>query len=173
MSESSRTTGKWSEPGVPHKGWTCVDVDDLGSPSAICEMCETQSIRYVHYMTHPSFHGELGVGCVCAGKMEEDYERAKSREASVKSAAKRKRRWLTRDWNVSKNGNDYLNVNGYNIVIFSSSSTKGIRWGYKVTDRVTESFVTSRNQLPTEEAAKLKAFDTMIFMKSNKSNFKR
>jgi hypothetical protein len=23
------TTGKWREPGVPHRGWKCVDVEDL------------------------------------------------------------------------------------------------------------------------------------------------
>jgi hypothetical protein len=42
--------GKWSQPGVPHKGWVCVDIEDLGEPSLTCEMCESQNIRYVHYM---------------------------------------------------------------------------------------------------------------------------
>jgi len=48
MTETTRATGKWSQAGVPHRGWTCVDIDDLGEPSATCEMCETQEIRYVH-----------------------------------------------------------------------------------------------------------------------------
>jgi hypothetical protein len=26
--------GKWSAAGVPHKGWVCVDIEDLGEPSA-------------------------------------------------------------------------------------------------------------------------------------------
>ena len=43
-------SGKWSQIGVPHRGWTCVSVDDLGAPDAVCEMCETQAIRYVHHM---------------------------------------------------------------------------------------------------------------------------
>lgn len=64
---TSRATGKWSQPGVPHKGWTCLDIEDLGEPSATCEMCEAQEIRYVHHMEHPNYSGSLGCGCVCAG----------------------------------------------------------------------------------------------------------
>jgi hypothetical protein len=45
-------TGKWSRAGVPHKGWECVDVEDLENDRAICEMCEVTEIRYVHTMVH-------------------------------------------------------------------------------------------------------------------------
>jgi hypothetical protein len=38
-------TGKWIQPGVPHKGWTCVDIEDLDAPDSICEMCEVQEER--------------------------------------------------------------------------------------------------------------------------------
>jgi hypothetical protein len=71
----------WSRPGVPHRGWSCVDVEDLGEPSEVCEMCEQAQLRYVHVMRHPEWEGELRVGCVCAGRMEEDYKRAVQREA--------------------------------------------------------------------------------------------
>lgn len=40
--------GKWSQQGVPKKGWTCIGFEDLGEPSTQCEMCENQDIRYVH-----------------------------------------------------------------------------------------------------------------------------
>jgi hypothetical protein len=65
-------TGKWTRPGVPHKSWTCVDIEDLGSPSHVCEMCEFSAVRYVHIMTHPAYIGPLRVGCICAGHMEAD-----------------------------------------------------------------------------------------------------
>jgi len=65
---------KWSLPGVPHKGWTCTSVDDLGTPDQVCEMRETQDIRYVHHMEHPDYPESLGVRCVCAENMENDYE---------------------------------------------------------------------------------------------------
>lgn len=42
--------GKWSAAGVPHRGWHCVDIEDLGEPQAECEMCESQTIRYVHHI---------------------------------------------------------------------------------------------------------------------------
>ncbi len=56
--------GKWSVPGIPHKGWHCVDIEDLGSPQETCEMCESMSIRYAHRMEHPDYPGSLLVGCV-------------------------------------------------------------------------------------------------------------
>ena len=28
-------TGKWIQPGVPHKGWVCVDIEDLGAPGRV------------------------------------------------------------------------------------------------------------------------------------------
>lgn len=38
-------------------------------------MCETQEIRYVHYMPHPRHPDVLGCGCVWPVHMEDDYER--------------------------------------------------------------------------------------------------
>src|ERR1700732_4267397 len=102
------THGKWSESGVPHKGWMCIGVEDLGAPDAVCEMCETQEIRYVHAMTHPDYAGELHVGCGCAEKMEDDYVRPRLREKALRSAAGRKKRWLARRWRESARGNPYI-----------------------------------------------------------------
>jgi hypothetical protein len=39
--------GKWSQLGVPHRGWHCVDVEDLGEPSQLCQMCEGVDVRYI------------------------------------------------------------------------------------------------------------------------------
>ena len=55
MSETAtRASGKWAQPGVPHKGWTRVDIEDLGEPSEVCAMREIQEIRYVHHMQPPA-----------------------------------------------------------------------------------------------------------------------
>jgi hypothetical protein len=35
--------GKWAQAGVPNKGWTCTGEQDLGSPQATCDMCETKT----------------------------------------------------------------------------------------------------------------------------------
>ncbi|MQT13074.1 hypothetical protein [Segnochrobactrum spirostomi] len=71
--------GKWSMPGVPHKGWTCIDIEDLGAPDAVCEMCERQDIRYVPAMQHADYPEILHCGCICAGHMEANVERAAAR----------------------------------------------------------------------------------------------
>ncbi len=39
-----RRFGKWSVWGA-HRGWICIDIEDLGTPDtpdAVCEMCERQ-----------------------------------------------------------------------------------------------------------------------------------
>lgn len=55
------TGNRWSSAGIPHKGWTCVDVIDLRANGeqpedtdyATCQMCGNEKIRFVHVMQHP------------------------------------------------------------------------------------------------------------------------
>lgn len=153
-------SGKWNQEGVPHKGWSCVDVEDLGEPSETCEMCEAQEIRYVHYMSHPDHPAVLAVGCVCAERMEEDYAAPKERERRLRGAAARRQRWLGRKWRLSQAGNSYLNTDGFNITIYR----KGAGWGGRILEGRTQRFVESRRDYASSEAAKLGAFDGMIFL---------
>ncbi len=125
-------------------------------------MCETQDIRYVHHMEHPDYHESLAVGCVCAEHMENDYEGPRRREKALRNAAQRKRRWLSRKWKVSAKGNAYLNTHGLNITVFQRNPKL---WGARIEDRATGRSVSSRRPHQTEDAAKLAAFDAMIFLK--------
>ncbi len=126
-------------------------------------MCEVTHIRYVHYLTHPDFGEEaLGVGCVCAENMEQDYVRPRERERDLRNAAARKRRWLTRNWRVSASGNDFVNTDGTNIVVFKRSNGT---WSTRITDRFSGAKKYSRRTYATQDAAKLKAFDALIFLK--------
>ena len=119
----ARRYGKWSQPGVPHRGWVCIDVEDLGSVSETCEMCESQSIRYVHTMYHPHFSEKLNVGCVCAGNMEGDIKAANARERVVRNSSLRRRNWpKLKGWKVSMQGNDHIKKEGFHIVIFQRSN---------------------------------------------------
>jgi hypothetical protein len=152
MAEIARQTGKWSQAGVPHKGWTCTDIEDLGEPSATCEMCETQEIRYVHHMEHSNY----------TGIRSPDYEGAQRRELVLRNASGRRKRWFSRPWRVSGKGNAYLNVDGYNIVVYATSSSI---WGFRVTNRATADAIQSRRPHASEDAAKLRAFDDMLRMK--------
>jgi hypothetical protein len=153
-------TGKWEQPGVPHKGWTCVGIEDLESPEAICQMCEVQPIRYVHTMVHQDYADALECGCVCAGHMEGDYEGARRRETILRNASGRRRRWLSRTWRVSTKGNEFLNASGYNVVVYSQRTG----WGFRVTNRESDAYVFSRRVMPTQDAAKLAAFDALVWM---------
>ena len=159
--EETTGTGKWAQAGVPHRGWRCVNVEDLGEPATVCGMCERMEIRYVHYMEHPAYPETLGCGCVCAGHMEENYQGAKRRETILRNAASRRARWLSRGWRESAKGNDYLNTDGYNVVVFP----QGSGWSYFVKNRATDATFRPRRPFQTSDAAKLGAFDTMIWMK--------
>ncbi|WP_047835787.1 MULTISPECIES: hypothetical protein [unclassified Cupriavidus] len=149
---------RWDQPGVPHKGWHCVDVVDLradGEPAddtdyATCQMCGNEKIRYVHIMEHPDVEEALDVGCVCAEKMSDDYDGPKRREARLRNRASRRTRWLHRKWRVSAKGNSFLNVDGRNLVVYP---TKTGRWGYKIGDRF------GPKTYPTVREAKLALFD--------------
>ena len=97
---------KWNKPEVPHKGWQCIDVIDLGEDTESneeieyekCEMCNNEKIRYIHIMKHPAYSRTLRVGCVCAEKMSEDYKNPRKREAELKNKALRKYNFNCKKW---------------------------------------------------------------------------
>ena len=151
-------TGKWREPGVPHRGWSCIGIEDLGEPDHVCEMCEVMPVRYIHAMEHPEYDDVLNVGCVCAGNMEQDYEGARQRERDFKKRQSRRKRWILREWRVSMSGNEFINTDGFNIVVFARGSSWSAR--VKRQDNGLQRFLQSR--YPTADAAKLAAFDAMI-----------
>lgn len=59
----------WDVKGVPHKGWKCEEVIDVGDENLSsdkieyeqCEMCGNEKIRYVHIMKHDNYFKELRV----------------------------------------------------------------------------------------------------------------
>ena len=146
--------GKWAQAGVPHTGWQCLFINDLGEQDHICQMCELQEVRYVHHMRHPDYPGVLEVGCECAADMEQSHESATSRVRSMKNRAERRDNWLTRKWSMSANGNPWLKTQGRRVVI----RRKGAAW----------TFTVARDDAPphheaatfsTPDQAKLAAFD--------------
>lgn len=156
------TTGKWKQQGVPHKGWTNTDMEDLGFPHEICEMCEVQEIRYVHIMEHDDFPEPLRVGCICAGNMEEDRQSAKMRENAFKNFGRRRQNWLKRkSWRQSSGGNPTIKSDGYRITVFR----KGDKiWSGVITELATGKETWARKRYRTESEAKLAAFDGMVWL---------
>lgn len=155
-------TGKWSTPGVPHRGWRCVDIEEGDDQDHLCEMCEARKVRFVHVMENDRFDGELRVGCVCAGHMEEDIDSARRRETEFKNGRARRSRWLARAWRTSAAGNDFLNTpDGFNVVVYR----RGAIWGARVGHRASGFSRSSRRPYATSDAAKRAAFDAMLGMK--------
>jgi len=152
-----RRFGKWSDPKVPHKGWSCTGTEDLGSDATqTCEMCETSHIRYAHTMEHPDYIGSLVVGCICAGNMEQDLRRAKDRESRVRNRAGKRTKWVSRNWKTSAKGHRYLVADGYRTTV--RQNPRG--WMAVVASIDDEDDVTFGNKhFPTTEAAQLAAFD--------------
>jgi len=149
-------TGKWREPGAPHKGWQCINIEDLEEPCHLCEMCEVQIVRYVHTMFHPDY-GTLDVGCICAGYMEQDLAGARQRETSFKQRLSRRINWLRRTWRVSHSGNEFINTHdGFNVVVFQNGETWGARFLHKQSGYVRF----SRRPYASADAAKLAAMQS-------------
>lgn len=119
----------WRREDVPKTGWVCTGITDLGGPTGVCEMCGHQIIRYVHHMYHPDYRS-LGVGCVCAGKMEGNIEQARKREQEFKSKQSRKDRFKNRQWKTSKNSNSYLKIKEHLVVLYYNP--KNNTWKYSL-----------------------------------------
>ncbi len=102
----------WKRDDVPHDGWECVDVIDLGEPAGVCRMCGHQIIRYVHVMRHPDYPRTIGAGCVCAGRMEGDPEAARNREAAFKNRQSRRETFIHATLKRSRKGNEYIKYRG-------------------------------------------------------------
>ena len=77
LGKSVVSGNRWDQPGVPLKGWHCVDVVDLRADGesadetdyATCQMCGNEKIRYVHIMKHPDLDENFDIGCVYTKKM--------------------------------------------------------------------------------------------------------
>lgn len=149
--------GKWSEAKVPHKGWSCVDIEDLEKQALTCEMCESQNIRYVHHMFHPEYDEELKVGCICAGHMEQDLQSAKRRDVFLKSRASKRKRWLSRNWKTSKKGNEYLKVDDFLVTVYYRNKN----WTGYIKEIDGEYEKTSRKKYDSSDKIKLACFDLL------------
>jgi hypothetical protein len=156
--------GKWSQAGVPHRGWICVEIEDLGKPQKKCEMCESQTIRYVHHMEHPDYAEILAVGCVCAGHMEGDLVGARVRDSAMQSRAGKRKRWVTRKWRISANGNPCIRADGFRVTVYKR------RNGWRATVSAEDNSLVrhSRKAYQSVNRAKLAAFDFITHVLSKR-----
>jgi hypothetical protein len=124
--------GLRSAPGVPHKGWTLVDVIDARDDEGIdfdeyesCEYCDHESIRFVHVLSHPEYAGPMRVGCVCSCHLTQDYVNPKRREREVRNLAAKRKRFVTKKWDWNRFGGETKELDGYRVTV--SRKKEGFR----------------------------------------------
>jgi len=136
----------WKRDDVPHEGWECTGIIDLGEPVGICRMCGHQIIRYVHIMRHPDYPRTIGAGCICAGRMEGDVERAKQREADFKNRQNRLETFLSLPRKRSRNGHEYVKYKGEIITLLEDKFKKGY-WKTAFRNKYSAPFATKEEAL--------------------------
>ncbi len=141
----------WKRNDVPHEGWVCTGIIDLGEPVGTCRMCGHQIIRYVHIMKHPAYYRTIGAGCVCAGRMEGNPDAARERENAFKNRQARRETFLRMPLKRSRNGHEYLKYKGEIITVLEDKFKKG---QYKTVLRNKYSI-----SYPTKEEALADAYD--------------
>lgn len=130
----------WHDPDFPKTGWTCTGVTDLGAPEGICEMCNHQIIRYAHHLHHPASGRSLDCGCICAGRLEGDTNKARKREADFKNKQQRKINFKKRQWKKSARGNEYLKLKNHLIVLFLNSN----KWRFSIDNKLSAGTYSTR-----------------------------
>lgn len=140
----------WKTLGLPHKGWsleTVIDIREDGrsveeTEYESCMMCNNERIRYVHIVTHPDIEIEYRVGCICAGKMIEDYAKPRELQNKLEKKANSRKSWIKKEWHTLITGNQIYTFEGHRLLIFKDAKTKrykcqiGKVWGNKTFDNV-------------------------------------
>lgn len=110
--------GRWKKPGVPHKGWHCVEVREVRPDKKTCEMCESVEFRIAHIMEHPDYPETLEVGVSCAEHMENDYVTPRKRERPVVNRAARRRNFpKLKGWRTDPDGTQHLHTDNRIVYI--------------------------------------------------------
>jgi hypothetical protein len=87
--------------------------------------------------------------------MEGSLVASRARESSMKSRASKRKRWTSRKWKVSANGNPYITADGYRVTVYQ----RGGGWAATIA-AVDESLVQhARRNFQTINEAQLAAFD--------------
>lgn len=97
----------WYIPDFPKCNWRHIKVIDTGSADKTCQACGKTDVRHIHHLEHDGWD-DIEVGCVCAGKLINNPELAKSLERNSKNRAKRRENWLERKWTRARTGNLYI-----------------------------------------------------------------
>jgi hypothetical protein len=103
---------------MPHLGWRCIEIADLGKADFVCEWCAQAIVRYVHMLEHEDYFEFIRAGSCRAGHLTSDEIGARVRERTFKLARARREKWLTSAWTRAADGRLFLNRSGVNLSVF-------------------------------------------------------
>jgi DNA helicase-2/ATP-dependent DNA helicase PcrA len=142
------STGLWNDPNTPKSGFFCERIEDIGSATHTCQMCQRARVRFVHHMRHPGYR-PLRTGCCCAGHLESNVAAARSREDVFRLRQARRARWSDKEWRRAKSGVSYLNADGVSIRIYSvQNGFSGV-----ISSLIEDWRIVGKRVFPSEEAA--------------------
>jgi hypothetical protein len=109
-------TERWDQKGCPHAGYEYQGCEDSGGYDAVCEMCGN-TIRYIHHISHPTGIN-LGVGCVCASTLTNNYDAPRVAERKIKPpAATQIANWVRGGWKVARHGGYYRRMQKMVVIL--------------------------------------------------------
>ena len=132
-----------SHPKFPKGGWRYDGVKDMGPDErATCQICQKESIRYVHICVHDWYTKDGKVeprtfmcGKVCAAKILNKNEIVEQAEKSVKSENTKKERVADKikefeklEWKTSRSGNQFAVYKNNFITIIQKDTYFGIAY---------------------------------------------
>jgi hypothetical protein len=159
-----RTTHIWDQKSLPHKGWDCINVEDLQEATHTCQMCGKEEIRHVFHLEHPEGHS-VAVGCECAGHLTEQYQRMRELNKQSQSLANKKKyhktkiekikqEWFEKDWYL-QHGTMYR----VSKDILGKIEKKRTGWKYKIQIYIAPFDILEESFSMFEEQAKTKIED--------------
>ena len=90
----------------------------------VCQMCGNDQVRFVFVLSHKHYPEKLKVDTPCVEKLMDNYVDPVIREKELLNRHRRRLNWLAMPWRLSEQRNDFMNVSGYNIVVFENKHKK-------------------------------------------------
>jgi hypothetical protein len=147
---------QWNKPDIPCRGWLCERVyyvqENNPDSYEVCHLCGNDHVKFVFVLSHPEYPEKIKVDSACVEKLMDNYVDPIIREKELLNRHRRRLNWLDMPWRLSKQGNDYMNISGYNITIFEDNHKKG-KWGYHIAGGA------NRKLFDSKDLAKIAVFD--------------
>ncbi|MBI1948537.1 MAG: hypothetical protein HYS27_22815 [Deltaproteobacteria bacterium] len=144
----------WNQAGVPHKGWTEVDVVDLDEPAETCGMCRSAQVRYIHVMVHADYADALRVGVHCAERMADDYAGVRETERWMR----RRTAFSVKEWKRERpSGRSFLRSRKKRATVLLEKRAGG--WYVLVEETGARKPRGGRKAYPSERAARMAVYE--------------